>query len=518
VPLTEPLEVASAAAQQAATESDASGTGVPPVSSPRASGPGQVDENHGPDAHATQQAPSVKSEIRTDDGANQSASARGPAPEPVVDPADGREPIRPQGITVTKADGTTAIANVKAGQSGPMALTDLADPPRQTVVISPGAVTVTTNPSVLPPVQAPASAGADSRPANPPPPASRPATAPAPTPIDEHSRIITAPMVQVNSRYISVDDVYRGAYERAEAVPTLMPKRDYVPAIKKIVQDELSIRIHDCLIIGEADKKLSEDEKKDIDKEMDDTLADMVTDAGTKAKLQERYIQRGFTLEDVLKDQRQHLTIRAYLRSHFSTELVVGRKMLYEYFTSHKGEFSSPLKVQMQIIASPIEAFLPKSAADAPSPADLKVAKEDARRNIELAAKALGEGKDFDKVAKACSKDAHAKDGGLWPIMPRGSLKETKLEDAAFDQKEGQVSGIIPTDAGYYIVKTHKVEQASQQTFEAVQDKIETRLRDDHYRKVTDDYLAKLFKDATISRTDEVIDAVTQRLINAFAK
>jgi parvulin-like peptidyl-prolyl isomerase len=326
-------------------------------------------------------------------------------------------------------------------------------------------------------------------------------------------------MVQVNGRYISVDDVYRGAYERAEGISTLTSKRDYTLAIKKIVQDELNVRIHDCLIIGEAEKKLADEEKTQIDKEMEDTLADMIADAGTKAKLQDRYTQRGLTLEDVLKDQRQRITIRAYLRSHFSSELVVGRKTLYEYFTSHKGEFSTPLKVQMQIISSPADAFLPKDLdGREASPAELKVAKEDARRNIELAAKALGEGKDFDQVAKTHSKDAHAKDGGVWPTMPKGSLKESKLEEAAFTQKEGQVSGIIPTDTGYYLVKTRKIQGASEQTFEAVQDKIEARLKDENYRKVTEQYLTKVYEGATISRTDDLIEAVCLRLMNTFSK
>jgi hypothetical protein len=551
VPLTEPTEVASPA-QLAADDLNADPATQPSAAgqvSPRAPGAGYgttqpgIAKNPAPAKDTTVQIPNRSGAEIPADGGNRSpvaslppsggvatgqvmpqqpvASASSatpgtPAPQsgqPAADPADDHGPIRPAGISVTGPDGAIAPPP-SVGQTGPTALTDLVDHPvRQTVVISPGAVTVTTSPSAFKPLQT--SAGADSRPAA----TSAPASRPSPAPGDGNSRIITAPMVQVNARYISVDDVYRGAYERAEAVSTLLPKHDYMTAMKKVVQDELNIRIHDCLIIGEAEKKLSDEEKKDVDKEMEETLAEMVADTGTKAKLEEKYIQRGMTLDDVLKDQRQRVTIRAFLRSHFAGELVVGRKALYEYFTGHKGEFSTPLKVQMQIISSPIEAFLPKAAlARDASPAELKVAKEDARRNIELAQKALGEGKDFDQVAKDCSKDAHAKDGGIWPTMPRGSLKESKIEEAAFTQTQGQVSGIIPADSGYYLVKTRKIVEASEQTFEAVQDKIEAHLRDEHYRKVTDDYLDKLYQGATISHTQELIDTVCMRLMNVFAK
>lgn len=509
VPLTEPTEVASPAEQRAANASDQTATSQrAPNVTDGANQPAQTQP-----AAPTQTAPAPVPSPAPAAPTQASKSAREPS-DPLVTAADTRAPITPHGITVIKAGATATPPNAKPGHSGPMALTDLNNPPpRQTVVISPDAVTVTTAAAALPPMGAPA--GTDSMPNSAPAPTSHPSIAD-----DQHARIITAPMVQVNGRYISVDDVYRGAYERAEAVSTLLPKRDYMAAIKKVAQDELNIRIHDCLVITEAEKKLADEEKTQIDKEMEDTLADMITDAGTKAKLQDRYAQRGFTLEDVLKDQRQRLTIHAYLRSHFSSELVVGRKTLYEYFTNHKGEFSTPLKVQMQIISSPAEAFLLKDNLDGrdPSPSELKVAKEDARRNIELAAKALGEGKTFDQAAKTFSKDAHAKDGGLWPTMPKGSLKEAKLEEAAFTQKEGQVSDIIPTDTGYYLVKTRKIERAAEQTFEAVQDKIEARLKDENYRKVTDQYMTKVYEGATISRTDELLEAVCLRLANTFTK
>jgi len=83
---------------------------------------------------------------------------------------------------------------------------------------------------------------------------------------------------------------------------------------------------------------------------------------------------------------------------------------------------------------------------------------EGGREAIDAAAADIKDGKDFGEIAAAKSKDAKAAEQGVWPLMPAGSFGEAKVEKAAFAMKEGQVSGVIETDAGFYIVKAYKVQ------------------------------------------------------------
>jgi parvulin-like peptidyl-prolyl isomerase len=70
----------------------------------------------------------------------------------------------------------------------------------------------------------------------------------------------------------------------------------------------------------------------------------------------------------------------------------------------------------------------------------------------------LQKGEDFAALAKANSSDPGSKeDGGLLQPFTRGTMVP-EFEQAAFGQKENEISQPVKTRFGYHIIQTQKIE------------------------------------------------------------
>jgi peptidyl-prolyl cis-trans isomerase D len=83
---------------------------------------------------------------------------------------------------------------------------------------------------------------------------------------------------------------------------------------------------------------------------------------------------------------------------------------------------------------------------------------------------------DFAAIARTQSQDpgSAANGGDLGPVE-RGSLVKS-VEDAVYGLKEGEVSGIVPSEFGFHIIKVTSVTPSSQKTLEAAKAEIAAEL------------------------------------------
>jgi peptidyl-prolyl cis-trans isomerase D len=85
---------------------------------------------------------------------------------------------------------------------------------------------------------------------------------------------------------------------------------------------------------------------------------------------------------------------------------------------------------------------------------------------------------DFAKIAKAQSQDpGSAELGGDLGVIEKGMLPAKQVEDAVFQLKEGEVSGLVRSDFGYHIVKLTKLVPASQKPLEEAKPEIAAELK-----------------------------------------
>jgi hypothetical protein len=320
----------------------------------------------------------------------------------------------------------------------------------------------------------------------------------------------------VNDTFFTIEDILVAAAPRLLELPRGLTRGVFRVRAATVLGETLQEEIGRTLVLEEARARLTEEQLEQIEAAVDDTLKAMVAESGGSRKLlEQKLIHEGTTLERVLDLRRRALTTQSYLRMKFAPSIRVNRRMMLEYYRAHPEEFSSEKRVQMQIISAPVEAFLP-AAADAPSGADLAAARKNARQHIDRAAEALRGGADFADVARKMSKGAKASSGGVWPLMPAGSFRRTEVERAAFALEAGQVSDVIETDEGFFLVKAKRVEPASRQSFAQAQEAIEEKLTSAQQRRLVNEYFERLHEKATVSHSESLMDVALDRAVERY--
>jgi len=330
---------------------------------------------------------------------------------------------------------------------------------------------------------------------------------------------ITASVLKVKNTFITVEEVVQGAESRLQSIPDGLAEAGFRRQAQGICAAEISGRVKDALVLAEAGARLSEENKEQIEENVKNIRSRMIADAGGSAKkLQLALAAKGTTLDDVLDDQRRRLTVQLYQQVKFLPSVVVNRTMLLGYYNAHVDEFRKDQKVQMQIIAAPFKAYLADDVAGEPSRAEMSAAKKRAKDVIELVRRRLAGGNDFGETARQMSLGIKAAGGGVWPMMPAGSFRETEVEKAAFALEEGQTSGIIETASGYYIVKARKVVKGSRVKFEDAQERIMEILRARQFEKLTLEFRKRLAAEAAVGQDREFLQAAVDRAVQLHWK
>ncbi len=330
--------------------------------------------------------------------------------------------------------------------------------------------------------------------------------------------IVEGPLVQVNNHFINVDDLLGAACFDLDEIPKNLPEQAFSARVEKVLRVELQRQVSQALVLPEAQKALTDEQKKALDTEVDSALRDMVARAGgSRKRLEENLAAIGTTIQAVLDGHRNRLTVQMFLRLKFAPSVGVNRPMMWEYYRANPGQFSSPAKVAMQTVAVPLAAYLPAVAAESqPSSLERDAARAKARTRIEEAAKAIGAGEDFAAVADRFSAGSGNPGGGNWPLMPAGSFRQEAVEAAAFKLPEGGVSPIIETGEGFYIVKARQVRPGSVKLFEDAQAEIERILREKQSGKLYDEFYIHLTKGATITQPEDFLLLATAQAVERF--
>lgn len=342
-------------------------------------------------------------------------------------------------------------------------------------------------------------------------PTTAPKASPKKAPVEESAELkylgepqkVSAAVLRVKNSYITLEEVMEASEPLLERIPSNLSESDFRAAAAGIIGQELGRRINDELIVNEAKLRMEAHHMEAIEEEVKSYRQNLIGQAGGSRKaLDMDLASRGTSLERVLDTHRRALIIQRYLQMKFVPAISVNRRMLLNYYQEHMEDYRKDKKVQMQIIAARFDAFTPGELIGAPSKAEQKAASEKARKTIEKALKRVEAGEDYASVAKELSKGIKAESGGLWPMMPKGSFLEAKVEDVAFGLKEGQVSKVIETESGFYIVKAYKVDPGSVVSFEEAQESIERTLRNEQYLKLTEEFRNRLDK-ASVSHFDK---------------
>jgi len=346
-----------------------------------------------------------------------------------------------------------------------------------------------------------------------------PETAPAvaPPPIEYGRReLVTASLLQINDRFLTVEDILQACTHRLEELNPSIAQESFRKQTQRILENELRRQVSESLAYAEADRRLTDEQKDRVEEEVQTVLRRMIAEAGgSRERLEAMLAQEGRDLQTDLEKQRRQMMIQGYMQARFEPAIATSRRMLWETYRENLSQFTAHKAVQMQIIAAPIETFLPEGTAR-PSETERQAAATRAKTTIEQAAEALQSGEDFGDVARRVSRGLMAGKGGVWPMMEAGNFREVAVETAAFQLKEGQISEILQTESGYFLVKAKKVQPGKIIPFEEAQVQIEQELRNTQLIQLQEEYFQRLFKGAQIHHSEPFLQHAVDRAVELY--
>lgn len=114
-----------------------------------------------------------------------------------------------------------------------------------------------------------------------------------------------------------------------------------------------------------------------------------------------------------------------------------------------------------------------------------------ARKRALAALKRLGNGEQFDELAREVSEGPTATKGGFLGSFRRGEL-DPEFEEVAFKLEEGESSDVVRTKFGYHIIKATKMESRESPDIEVRKDQIRAELQQKAMEGLLEQYLQTL--------------------------
>jgi peptidyl-prolyl cis-trans isomerase SurA len=237
----------------------------------------------------------------------------------------------------------------------------------------------------------------------------------------------------------------------------------------------LEALITDKLLEKEVVERKIEVKSEDIDHYVDQVKArNRIDDYRFEAALS----AQGMTLQRYRDRIKAELQKSQLVNKEIRGRVSVPPEEVDHYYELHREDFKTGERVTVRDIFFRIE---PTDNAE-------EVARIRGKAD-EVRQLALG-GRGFDELAKQFSEGPGADKGGLLGTFARGEL-EGEMEPVAFALSPGQLSEVVRTDKGFYILRVDKIEPPGYRSLDEARDQIRETLYQKAVEQRFQDWLSK---------------------------
>jgi parvulin-like peptidyl-prolyl isomerase len=300
----------------------------------------------------------------------------------------------------------------------------------------------------------------------------------------EAPRLVNAVLAEVNGEVITREDILgplrpQMAQWRKDLAPQAFESQCRVVIDSKL-RESISVR----LVVQEAKAKLTDDEKKQVDAAIDQTVKNLIAGAGSLAALEARLEKQGSSLAREKERERERMIVQRYLREKVAPTVHVTHSELLDYYNRVRAErYERPDRMRLGLI------LLKKSTSANP---------QHAAALAQAVHQRAGAGEDFARLAARYSEDPMSETGGDWGLVTRGSFRVKAVDDALFRLEGGRVAPLVETDDAYYIVKALERQPAHTVPFTEVQADLEDEIRDRKYNEQVSRHVQGLYEKAYV--------------------
>jgi peptidyl-prolyl cis-trans isomerase C len=291
-------------------------------------------------------------------------------------------------------------------------------------------------------------------------------------------RLVNTVLAEINGEVITREDILGPLRPQMEQWRKTLSPVAFEGQCRTLVEMKLREAISMRLVVQEAKAKLTEDERKQIEAIIEQTIKNLTSEAGSIQALEDRLAKQDLSVEKVRQRERERFMVQRYLREKVATTIHVTHSELLEYYNRVRPErYEQPERMRLALIA------IKKSKS-----ANV----ESARALAHAVHERARAGEDFARLAERYSEDPMRDKGGDWGLLGRGSFRVKAVDGVLFSLQAGQVGTIVEADDAFYIIKAAERHEARTVPFIEVQAALEDEMREEKYKQQVGTYIQGL--------------------------
>lgn len=187
-------------------------------------------------------------------------------------------------------------------------------------------------------------------------------------------------------------------------------------------------------------------------------------------------------LKDMLQRYKNQILKDAFINKMLVPQIKISDQEMTAYYSAHKEDFASPFRYKLQQIT-------------------VKT-----REEAEDILKSLKNGADFSWLAKTKSIGPNASAGGTTDLLVKEQLP-AEIKSIIDTLNPGDISPVVEVDSNFNIFRLQEKTAKEFVEFNNVKPVIQRKVFTEKFKKLYDEYLAKLKKDAQITINEDAVQS-----------
>jgi parvulin-like peptidyl-prolyl isomerase len=300
-----------------------------------------------------------------------------------------------------------------------------------------------------------------------------------------HAQIVDGVAAIVNDKVITFSEVkrivdpteqqLRSVYSGLQLVEKVTEAR--LSALKSLIERELIIQ------------KFDKDGFFIPDNIVEDRMKEIINQqyGGDRNALMKTLQANGIPVASFKRELRDQIIVQVMRAKNVSSAVIVSPFKIEQYYQDNIRQFNQPRQVKLRMIYLRKSLF-PERRTNAKGESEefdpqYDIAKEILRK--------IETGSDFGNLARSYSEGAQRANGGDWGWVTESALRP-ELAKIAFKLRPGQLSDVIRTDDGFYIMMVEDTKRDSVLPLADVRDQIEITLMQEERTRLQQEWLDAL--------------------------
>jgi PPIC-type PPIASE domain len=313
---------------------------------------------------------------------------------------------------------------------------------------------------------------------------------------------VDAMVGQVNGQALYASKVFEPINDALAQLGKSLPRVVFRRRAVALIDSRLKGILFDALILGEAERDLSEQEQAGLKNVLQDYREELLRQFGEMSPAKADFVlmqKEGKTLEQKVREQRQKLIVQRYMSRKLLPKINVTRKDIERYYRDHEKEYNQPRSRSIRLI---------------------KVKGDDAA-GADRIAKRLADRVPFAEVAHDPSNVYRASDGGLFgggKVVGDEVFGTDALNAALVKLEAGKYSPRIEADGATWWVFVESIEGGQSRSLREVQLEIERTLRYQRYGLLSSRYRDRLVREGEFTPLDDMARALLDVAMSRYAQ